>query len=109
MRVLVDECLDPRVKTLFSGHNVKTVHELGWDQLPDGPLLQMAQQGFDVFVTIDRNLECQQNLRKLTLGVVVVEVSKNQMRCYQVLQPELLAAVERIRPGQVVHVRSAPT
>jgi len=56
MRVLVDECLDPRVKTLFSGHNVKTVHELGWDQLPDGPLLQMAQQGFDVFVTIDRVL-----------------------------------------------------
>ncbi len=94
MRVLIDECLDPTVKTLFSGQEAKTVHDLGWDQLPDGPLLKMAQQSFDVFVTIDRNLEYQQNLRKLTLGVVVVEVSKNQMRFYQVLQPELLATVD---------------
>lgn len=107
MCVLIDEWLDPRVKTLFSGHDVKTVHDLGWDQLPDGPLLQMAQQVFDVFVTIDRNLEHQQNLRKLALGVVVVEVPKNQLRCYQAVMAELLAAVEVIQPGQVLHGRTA--
>ena len=39
MRILIDECVDPRVKRLFD-HEVKTVHEMGWDSLKDGVLLQ---------------------------------------------------------------------
>jgi hypothetical protein len=30
MRVLIDECVDPRVKLLFAGHNATTVHGMGW-------------------------------------------------------------------------------
>jgi predicted nuclease of predicted toxin-antitoxin system len=71
MRVLIDECVDPRVKQLFPGHEVKTVHEMGWDRLADGPLLASAQELFDVLFTIDRGLEFQQNLKKLKLGVVL--------------------------------------
>lgn len=33
MRILIDECVDPRVKALFAEHDAKTVHEMGWDQL----------------------------------------------------------------------------
>jgi predicted nuclease of predicted toxin-antitoxin system len=53
MRVLIDECVDPRVKLLFSDHEVSTVHERGWDTFEDGPLLAIAQKDFDVLLTID--------------------------------------------------------
>ena len=76
MRILIDECVDPRVKALFPGHEAKTVHDMGWDQLADGPLLELAEQAFDVLITIDRNLEDQQNLGKVRRGVVVARGSK---------------------------------
>jgi hypothetical protein len=44
MRVLIDECVDPRVKLLFGDHKVATVHEQSWDTLEDGPLLSAIQQ-----------------------------------------------------------------
>jgi len=104
MRILIDECVDPRVKALFAGHEAKTVHEMGWDQLKDGPLLRLAEQSFDVFITLDRNLEYQQNLSKLLLGVIVVRVPKNQMPYYIAAKVDLLAAIAQVQRGQVVHV-----
>jgi predicted nuclease of predicted toxin-antitoxin system len=109
MRILIDECIDPRVKKLFLDHEVKTVHDMGWDQLADGPLLLLAQDRFDVLVTIDRGLEFQQNLKKLRLGVIVVMVPKNQLIYYESLAAELRAAVEKARPGQVVHIMGERT
>jgi hypothetical protein len=44
------------------------------------------------------------NLRKLSLGVVVVDVPKNQMPYYVAVGRDLLSAVNRLRPGQVIHV-----
>jgi predicted nuclease of predicted toxin-antitoxin system len=57
VRILIDECVHIGVKRAFNGHLVKTVNEIGWRSIKDGPLLMFAQDEFDVFVTIDRNLE----------------------------------------------------
>src|SRR5450432_1044073 len=103
MRVLIDECVDPRVKLLFGDHAVATVHEMGWDSLTDGRLLTVAQQQFDVLVTIDKGLEFQQNLSRFQIGVVVVHVPKNQLGYYRLLQEEILAAVKQARSLKVVH------
>ena len=73
MRVLIDECVDPRVKLLFTGHQVSTVHEKGWGTLDDGPLLALAQIEFDVLLTIDGSLEFQQNLAKFGIGIVLAQ------------------------------------
>ena len=59
MRLLIDECVDPRVKELFGDHDPATVHENGWDTLDDASLLELAQERFDVLLTIDRGLEFQ--------------------------------------------------
>src|SRR5215472_2078009 len=91
MRILIDECVDPRIKQLFVDHEVATVHELGWDALEDGPLLTVAQKEFDVLMTIDGNLEHQQNLAKFEIGAVVVHVSKNQLPQYRALQRTALS------------------
>jgi hypothetical protein len=47
MRILIDECVDPRVKLLLDVHKTATVHEQGWDTLEDGPLLRQ-NLGFEL-------------------------------------------------------------
>ena len=106
MRVLLDECVHIGVKGAFSGHVVTTVTEIGWRSSKDGPLLAFAQDRFDVFVTIDRNLERQQNLSKLKMGIVIVRVPSNEIAHYEPLFDQLEAAVETIRAGQVIYVVS---
>jgi predicted nuclease of predicted toxin-antitoxin system len=108
MRVLLDECVDPRVSLLLGDHKVATVHEQRWDTLEDGTLLAIAQREFDVLVTIDGNLEFQQSLSKFRIGIIVVHVAKNQLAHYRVLQRDLLAAIEKVRPGEAIHVRTPP-
>ncbi len=106
MRVLIDECIDPRLKTLLSDQDVATVHEQGWGTLEDGPLLAQAQKEFDIFVTIDGSLEFQQNVSSFHIALIVVHVPKNQIAHYRAIQKELLAAIEQARPGVVIHVRT---
>jgi predicted nuclease of predicted toxin-antitoxin system len=72
MRILLDECVNPRVKEAFPDHEAKTVREMGWCGSTNGKLMSLGQQSFDAFVTVDQNLEHQQNLAKLTIGIVVV-------------------------------------
>jgi predicted nuclease of predicted toxin-antitoxin system len=104
MRILIDECVDPRVKRLFSEHEVSTVRDEGWDALEDGPLLAIAEAKFNVLLTLDRGLEFQQNLARFQIGIVVVHVAKNQFTYYRSLHESLMKAVCEVGPGQVIHV-----
>jgi len=104
MRVLLDECVNPRVKAAFAKHEVRTVVEMGWGGVSNGKLIALAQQSFDVFVTVDQNLEYQQNLARLTLGLVVVAVADNNIKYYRPIFAELLKAAESVQPGQAIHV-----
>jgi hypothetical protein len=49
MRILLDECVNPRVKNAFPNHEVQTVIEMGWGGITNGKLMALAQQSFDVF------------------------------------------------------------
>ena len=73
MRVLLDEQLPRHLARELRGHDVSTVQQKGWAGLKNGELLRMAADaGFDVFVTADRNLEFQQNLSQMGLGVILL-------------------------------------
>lgn len=67
MRILLDECVPARLKKAFPGHAVQCVSQTGWRTSKDGPLLSFAQDRFDVFVTVDRRLETQNDLSKFRL------------------------------------------
>jgi predicted nuclease of predicted toxin-antitoxin system len=107
MRILLDECVNPRLKEAFPAHDVSTTHEMGWNNSKDSTLLRLAQESFDVFVTIDRNLEFQQNLARINLAIVVVETLDNQMDSYRPLFAQLREAVQDTKPGSVAHVPGA--
>ncbi len=71
MKLLLDECLLWRVKFLFAegGHECETVRNEGFSGKENGELLTLAEKKLDVFVTIDKNIQHQQNLtgRKMML------------------------------------------
>jgi predicted nuclease of predicted toxin-antitoxin system len=104
VRILLDECVNPRVRQAFPDHEILTVIEAKWRTLPDTELIARAQGQFDVFVTIDRGFEFEHNLAKLTFGIVIVHVPKNRLESYQPIFPALLASVERVKSGEVIHV-----
>ena len=67
MRILLDECVDWRLVRDLTGHDARTVKQLGWERVDDGALLALAAAQFDVFVTVDKDLPNEQNLARSTL------------------------------------------
>jgi len=64
MKLLLDECLPRKLKNHLPGHECQTVPEAGWAGKKNGELLSLAQQsGFQAFLTLDRGLEYEQNLK----------------------------------------------
>ena len=54
MRLLLDECVDERLRLLFSGHDCHTARYAGLAGLKNGELLKAAESaGFEVIITVD--------------------------------------------------------
>jgi len=106
MRVLLDECLPRRLKQELTGHDAKTVPEMGWAGLKNGELLRVAAGQFDAFITVDRNLPAQQRVGQLPFGVVVIGAPRNDVDTLRPLMGRVRAALERIGPGQLVRIES---
>lgn len=80
MRVLLDEHLPVDLSAEFTGHDVSTVRAQGWEGLSNGELLAKAgEAGFEVLVTNDKSLEHQQNLKRVQLGIVVLDAPSNTL------------------------------
>jgi len=58
----------------------------------------------EVFVTLDRNLEFQQNIKILPFGIVVVRSRSNRIVDLTPQIPGILLAVSQVGPGRVVTV-----
>ncbi len=103
MRVLLDECLPRRLRRSLPGHDVVTVVEAGWGGKLNGELLRAITGNVDAFVTIDKNLTYQQNLKSITFGIVVL-MAENRLAALLPLAPKILAALQDLKAGQVVRV-----
>jgi hypothetical protein len=100
MRVLLDHCLDWRLARARLGHTVEAVAKLGWGHLKDKPLLEKAAGKFDVFVSSDKNLPYQQDLRKFDLAVAILDVPSNRLEDCLPKMPVLLQKLPYLAKGQ---------
>jgi predicted nuclease of predicted toxin-antitoxin system len=99
-RILLDENIDRQLRTLFDpAYDVATVRERGWAGLQNGELLRAAATEFDVFVTMDRNLPYQQNLRPLHLAVIVIRAVSTAFVDVAPLMPRVNEAVATAQSG----------
>ncbi len=104
MRVLLDECVPRALRKELPGHEVKTVGEAGWAGVKNGELLQLAAKEFDLLLTVDRNLEYQQNFSAVSIAVIVIHAKSNDVDLLRPLMPAVLAAMSGVKPGVVTHV-----
>lgn len=105
MRILLDECVPPRLLREFAGYDIQSALRIGWSGKKNGELLRsMIAEGFDVLITTDRNLTYQQNIRPAGLCVVILAAGSTRLRDLIPLVPSALSALATIQPGDVIEI-----
>lgn len=103
MRILFDQATPVPLRPHLVGHTVRTAAQQGWSELRNGDLLTEAEKaGFEMLVTIDKNMRYQQNLAHRKITIVVL--GKQQ---WPELQPHVqlvMEAVNSARPGSYTEV-----
>ena len=107
MRVLFDQATPVPIRQFLLGHTVRTAAQQRWDTLTNGDLLTAAErEGFDVFLTTDKNIRYQQNLSGRTIAIVVIGVQQ-----WPSLEPHTALVVDAVNaatPGSYTEVEIPP-
>tara|TARA_B110000881_G_C18448687_1_gene449862 strand:- start:283 stop:597 length:315 start_codon:yes stop_codon:yes gene_type:complete len=104
MKVILDECLPKRLAGHISGHDVTTVPLAGLAGYSNGKLLAAVEERFDVFITIDGNLQWPQNLEGQAIIIVVVRAPSNRLEDLITLTPKIVEAIDS-GSGVIRHVQ----
>ena len=105
MKILLDECVPRKFKRSFSDHQCLTVPDAQLSGVENGELLRRAEKsGFQVFVTIDKGFEFEQNLAARSLAVLVIRAKSSKLKDLLVYVPEILERLRSIRPGQAIRI-----
>lgn len=107
MRVLLDECLPRRIRLALPEHEVRTVVEMGWAGVKNGALIHRITGRFDAFLTIDRGIVHQQNLRGIPFGIIALSAFSNDIETLRPLLPRVREALATLRPGDIVVVTAS--
>ena len=100
MRVLFDQNVPRPLAKLLLGHEVKRAAELGWAELKNGALLNVAENaGFDVLLSGDKTIPQEQNM--VARKIALVCMSDNHWPIVKHHVPAILQAIERAVPGKV--------
>jgi predicted nuclease of predicted toxin-antitoxin system len=105
MRLLIDECVDERLRLAFPGHECQTVRYAGLAGLKNGRLLDAAETaGFDVLITVDQSIPDQQNLVQRKIALLILCAPSNRRSDLERLIPAALSTLSTIKRGDVVRV-----
>lgn len=105
MRVLLDECVPRKLRERLAGHECYTVCEQGLAGKKNGELLTLAEEaGFDIFLTIDRGIEFQQNLKSRHIAVLLVRARSSRLKDLLPHVPEILNKLGSPQPGGLIRV-----
>lgn len=104
MRILLDEDLPRRLANRLVGHEGSTVQRSGWSGVKNGKLLALAATQFDVLLTMDSNLEYQQNLATLPIAVLVIQAVSNRIQHLEPVVPNILQELKHFPPRSLRRV-----
>ena len=106
MRILLDEFVTRKLKQYLTEFDVKTVVEMEWSGLKNGNLMKVAiEEKFDILLTIDKNIEYQQNIGKYQISVVVLDVEKSTISCLLELLPKFKTQITEFKFGQAYLIK----
>jgi len=94
-----------KFERLLPEHEVIHCGRLGWEQLSNGKLLSAAEaEDFSAMMTVDRNMQFQQNMAGRNLAVIYLRVPKNSLPKLAPLAGEVLERLENLTPGTVITI-----
>lgn len=101
MKILLDHCVHRRFAQLLIGHEVHHTSEMGWGELQNGKLLQAAEVSeFEVLVTVDKNLQHQQNISAGKLALITLNAGGIDLRAITPLADRLVTLLNAgVLPG----------
>jgi hypothetical protein len=77
MSLLIDECVDERLRNSFPGHDCQTARYAQLAGLKNGELLSAAEAaGFDVLVTVDQSVPDQQNFAERKIALIILSAQR---------------------------------
>jgi hypothetical protein len=107
MKVLLDECVPRKFKRSLPGHACQTVPEAGLAGQRNGALLLSAERpGFDVFLTVDKGLEFEQNVAVRRIAIAIVHSRSNRLADLAPYAAQWLAEISSAQPGRIHRVGS---
>ena len=96
MKILIDECLPRRLKSLLKPLECYTVQDMGWAGKVNGNLMRLAiEAGFEVFLTVDKNLRFQNPLKVYDISLIVLDIVRNTYDLIEPLGSEIIKAVQQ--------------
>ena len=105
MRILLDECLNQKLRNHLPGHQCQSARFAGFGGLKNGELLAEAEAaGFDVLLTVDRGFQYEQNLSGRKIAVVIFCTKGIALKDLLLHVPACLAGLEAILPGQIPRI-----
>lgn len=103
MKLLLDENMNPRFRHYLSAEH--DVRYMGWLGKVNGELLALARDdGFDVLITLDQDIEDQQNLTAADVGVIILMAGTDDMNALRTLVPQILDKLRTIGRGEIAHI-----
>ena len=109
MNVFVDECVSKKLMPYMTVHNYDHATDTPLRSTKNSTLLRALAPDYDVFLTTDRNIPFQQNLKNFSLAVVIMRGFSNDIADLLPLVPNTLAILDRIarvpiQPGDLYEV-----
>ena len=97
MRIILDENIPLPLGDWLVSHDVTSVRKAGWSGVSNGELLEKIDRGFDLFITADKNLRYQQNLKSRTIAIL--ELPTNRLRELTSYRSRIEQEISSLRPG----------
>ncbi len=104
MQVLLDECLPRKLKNELQllGFSVTTVPEAGFAGKTNGELLRLMESKFNVFISLDKNIQYQQNLKSSTIAFILLMTVDSRYETLKILIPKIAALISTVKPSQIM-------
>ena len=91
MKLLLDENVPRNLKFEIIGYEIFTVQEMGWSSKKNGELLKLLlENNFYGLVTVDKNLNFQQNFSSYPIPVFILNTKDSRLESLKPLVAKIV-------------------
>ncbi|MGV3662878.1 MAG: DUF5615 family PIN-like protein [Prosthecobacter sp.] len=102
MKILLDACVPMPLRKHLGTHTIDHASRRGWQEVKNGELLKLAEAEFDLFITSDKNLGYQQNIRARKIAILVLWT--NDWPSLLERTQDIAQAVDGMQPGEFLEL-----